>query len=457
MAALPGTWAVLVGFRLFGGRAMRIPFSLFFILALSPFGLWLPSPPAVAELSEVEREISAFAQASKEDAIALLEEVVNINSGTMNHEGVRRVADVFERELDALGFRTRWHDMSEVDRAGHLFAENNGGGTCQLLIGHLDTVFEADSEFQQFIRDGDFATGPGVNDMKGGDVVIVYALKALAQAGVLDDGKFIVALIGDEEKSGSPKSVSRSHLIDAAQRCDIALGFEIATSLNEATIARRGSSGWQLEVTGRQAHSSGIFSEDVGSGAVFETARILNAFHEDVRGEEYLTFNPGVIVGGTDVSYDPGVNRGSAAGKTNVVARRVVVHGGLRTISAEQEASARERMRAVVEQGNLPLTSAEITFSDGYPAMSPTEGNYELLSTLSKVSVDLGYGSVEAYDPGKRGAADVSFVADYVDAIDGIGAEGRGAHSPEESIDLSTLPMLIERAAILMYRLMEST
>jgi len=422
--------------------------ALIFIAAVIP-------AIALADLTPVEREISVFAREHKEAAIALLEEVVNINSGTMNHDGVKAVADVFDAELRGLGFDTRWHDMKEVNRAGHLFAENAGGGTCQLLIGHLDTVFEEDSEFQRFARDGDRATGPGVNDMKGGDVVIVYALKALEHAGVLDEGKFIVALIGDEEKSGSPKSVSRGHLVDAAQRCDVALGFEIATSLNAATIARRGSSGWRLAVSGRQAHSSGIFREDVGSGAIFEAARILTAFHEDVRGEQYLTFNPGVIVGGTHVTYDENLNRGTAAGKTNVVARNVVVHGGLRTISDDQLASARERMQAVVAQGNLPHTSAAIAFVDGYPAMPPTAGNRRLLSVLSEVSVDLGHGPVEAYDPGKRGAADVSFVAEYVDAIDGIGAEGQGAHSPEENIDLATLPMLIERAAILMYRLMQ--
>lgn len=410
--------------------------------------------PAFAELDDVERQIGEFARGSKQEAIALLQEVVDINSGTMNHEGVKAVAAVFQREFEALGMDTTWYDMSEVGRAGHLFAENAGGGKCQLLIGHLDTVFEADSEFQRFEREGDMARGPGVNDMKGGDVVIVYALKALERAGVLDDGKFIVALIGDEEKSGSPRSVSRRHLVEAAQRCDIALGFEIATSLNAATVARRGSSSWRLDVSGKRAHSSGVFSDAVGSGAIFEAARILDGFHENVRGEEYLTFNPGVILGGTTVDYDPEQNRGRVFGKTNVVAQTVVVHGGLRTISAEQEASARERMRSIVENGNLDETSAGITYYDGYPAMPPTPGNMRLLEVLSEVSEDLGYGPVEAYDPGKRGAADVSFVAEYVDAIDGIGAEGNGAHTPEENIDLSTLPMLIERAAVLMYRLM---
>ncbi|MCB1693762.1 MAG: M20/M25/M40 family metallo-hydrolase [Pseudomonadales bacterium] len=409
---------------------------------------------AQAELSATEQQIAKYARESGDDAIALLEQVVNINSGTMNFEGVHKVGDVFAEHLDELGFKTTWHDMGEVNRAGHLFAENAGGGNCELLIGHLDTVFEADSPFQRFTRNSNMAAGPGVNDMKGGDVVILFALKALAQAGVLDDGKFIVALIGDEEKSGSPKSISRRHLVDAAKRCDVALGFEIATSLGAATVARRGSSGWTLEVTGKRAHSSGIFSDEVGAGAVFETARILDRFYNEVRGEQYLTFNPGLILGGTAVEHDPEKNRGSAFGKTNVVAQRVVVDGGLRTISTEQESSARDKMRAITESGNLPMTSAKITFEDGYPSMPPTPGNMQLLDTLSQVSQDLGYGPVEAFDPGKRGAADVSFVAAYVDVLDGLGAEGNGAHTPDETIDLSTLPMLIQRAAVLMYRLM---
>ena len=314
-------------------------------------------------------------------------------------------------------------------------------------------MFEPDSPFQAFDRQGDHATGPGVNDMKGGDVVILYALKALKEVGVLDDLNLIVALIGDEEKSGSPKSISRYHLIEASKRCDIALGFEIATSLNAATVARRGSSGWRLDVSGKRAHSAGIFNDEVGSGAIFEAARILNQFHEQLTGEEYLTFNPGVILGGTDVDYDPSRNKGGTFGKTNVVAQSVVVHGGLRTISPAQEASARARMKAIVENNHLPKTSAQITFQDGYPSMPPTEGNMAVLANLSGVSVDLDQGEVVAFDPGKRGAADVSFVAGYVDVIDGVGAEGNGAHTLDESIDLATLPLLIQRAAILIHRL----
>ena len=408
-----------------------------------------------ADLTELENRIIAIAERDKESAIALLARTVNINSGTMNHLGVKAVGDIFAEEFQDLGLTTTWHDMSEVNRAGHLFAETAGesGSRCLLLIGHLDTVFEPDSPFQTFERQGDHATGPGVNDMKGGDVVILYALKALKEVGVLNDLNLIVALIGDEEKSGSPKSISRYHLIEASKRCDIALGFEIATSLNAATVARRGSSGWRLDVTGKRAHSAGIFNDEVGSGAIFEAARILNQFHEQLTGEEYLTFNPGVILGGTDVDYDPSRNKGGTFGKTNVVAQSVVVHGGLRTISPAQEASARARMKAIAENNHLPKTSAQITFQDGYPSMPPTEGNMAVLANLSGVSVDLDQGEVVAFDPGKRGAADVSFVAGYVDVIDGVGAEGNGAHTLDESIDLATLPFLIQRAAILIHRL----
>jgi len=355
--------------------------------------------------------------------------------------------------------KTHWYDMSEVNRAGHLFAETplvgdeSSNARCILLVGHLDTVFEADSSFQSFQREGDLARGPGVNDMKGGDVVIIQSLKALHSLGELHNKKIIVAMTGDEEKSGSPKSISRGHLVDAAKRCDIALGFETATSLSSATVARRGSSGWFLEVTGRRAHSSRIFSEEAGSGAIFEAARILNSFHENLRGEEFLTFNPGTILGGTDVDYDPSKNKGEVFGKTNVIAQKVVVHGGLRTISPEQEASARQKMKMIAENNHHNKTSAFIRFSDGYPSMPMTEGNLAVMSVLNQVSNDLGYGEIHAYDPGKRGAADVSFIAEYVDVIDGIGTEGNGAHTPDENVDLGTLPLLIQRAAILIHRL----
>jgi glutamate carboxypeptidase len=416
-------------------------------------------PTCAQGLDENERRMAEWIDAHAEAAITLLEETVNISSGTMNHDGVRAVGRVMRRELDALGLDTEWVEMpEEMNRAGHLFGRKlDGSGRKFVLIGHLDTVFEADDAFQGFARDGDVATGPGVDDMKSGNVVIVYALKALQATGRLDDIPVIVTYTGDEEKTGKPLAVSRKELIDAGQWADFGLGFESAIHVEGAdwaTIARRSSTGWVLTVEGKQAHSSGIFSEEDGAGAIFEAARILDAFYGEVRGEEYLTFNAGTIQGGTDVVYDAQQIRGTTFGKTNVIPGKVVVHGGMRTISQDQLERTRAAMRAVVAE-SLPHTSASIEFTDGYPPMFPTEGNRGLRVEMSAINEALGRGPMLELDPAKRGAADISFVAPYTDAIAGLGALGKGGHTPSESLDLTSLPLAIKRAAILIYRLSE--
>ena len=374
----------------------------------------------------------------------------------MNFAGVERVGQEFLEELEALGFDTRWIPMDAANRAGHVFAERQGGsGKTVLLIGHLDTVFEDDSPFQRWeLLDSVTAKGPGTEDMKGGDVVMLYALKALHAAGALDGTNIIVALTGDEESTGDPLELARRDLIEAGRRSDVALGFEGGVGgTNTATVARRGFTGWVLRVRGTPAHSSQIFREDLGSGAIYEAARILTGFHEELKGEQYLTFNPGLILGGTSVDFDNMQSRGTAFGKTNVIAEHALVAGDVRTISFEQRERAKERMREIVDR-HLPHTSAEIKFRDSYPPMAPTESNYELLAVLDRVSRDLGFGPIEPVDPGRRGAADVSFVATFVDAaLDGLGIVGSGGHTVEEKVDLRSFPIMAKRAAVLIYRL----
>ena len=414
------------------------------------------SAVAMADFSAEEQRMIDWIDAHAEDANSLLEETVNIGSGTMNHEGVQTVGVVMRRELDALGLETEWIEMPpEVNRAGHLVGRQERGGKKFLLIGHLDTVFESDDAFQSFERDGNIARGPGVDDMKSGNVIIVYALKALQEIGALDDLSVVVNYTGDEEKAGQPLAISRRDLIAAGKWADVSLGFESAINKDDkdwATVSRRSSSSWTLEVSGKQAHSSGVFGEDTGAGAVYEAARILTAFYEELRDEEFLTFNAANIQGGTDVSYDEQLNRGSAFGKTNVVPRKAYVHGDIRTISQEQLERVRDRMREIVAR-NLPHTSASIQFLDKYPSMSPTDGNHRLASVFSNINEDLGRGPMSILNPLDRGAADVSFVAPYSDSLAGLGALGDGGHTPDESLDLSSMSLGIKRAAILMYRL----
>lgn len=400
-------------------------------------------------LSTEEQRIAAYVDAHLEDAVRLLEQTVNIASATQNLEGVRSVGRAFQSEFRSLGFTSKWVEMPpQMSRAGHFFAEHTGTrGRRILLIGHLDTVLEG----KRFVRDGKVAHGNGTVDMKGGNIVLLYALKALHGAGALKGSRIIVFMTGDEENVGSPLEVSRRDLLEAARRSDVALGFEAGIE-NTATVARRGSSDWRLEVKATTGHSSGIFSPGVGSGAVFEASRIINAFYEQLRGEQYLTFNPSVIAGGTDVAFDNRDDKGTATGKTNVIAQTVVVRGDLRFISEQQREAAKAKMTEIVSR-SLPQTKSQITFEDNYPAMSPTPDNYALLKILDQASVDLGLGRVEAFDPGGRGAGDISFVAPFISGLDGLGARGGGSHTADEFVELDTLSIQIKRAALLIYRL----
>ncbi len=399
------------------------------------------------KLSSEEQKIITYIDAHKEDAVTWLEKIVNIESPTQNLKGVKDVGSAFKSEFDAIGFTTKWIEMpAEMKRAGHLVAELSGTkGKRILLLGHLDTVLSG----EKFHREGNRAFGTGSSDMKAGDIVMLYALKALQNAGALKDRQIIVMYTGDEEASGHPHEISRGDMFAAAKRSDLALSFEGAVR-NTATVGRRGASGWTLEVSGETGHSSGIFGERMGAGAIFEASRIINQFYEQLHGEKYLTFNPSVIVGGTDVALTN--SSGTATGKSNVVPQKVVVKGDLRFISEEQKEAARAKMREIVAK-NLPRTNAKISFEDGIPAMSPNDGNYALLKQLDQVSQDLGFGKIEALDPGERGAGDVAFISQIIPGLDGLGSKGANAHAPGEWTDLESMPMLIKRTAVLIYRL----
>jgi glutamate carboxypeptidase len=417
--------------------------------------------PAAAQgkgsLSKVERKIVSAVDRHNDAALELLIRVVNINSGTMNFAGVRQVGDVFRAQFDSLGFTTRWVDGSSFGRAGHLVAEHPGPGPKLLLIGHLDTVFPPESPFQKFERlDDSTARGPGVIDMKGGDVIVVYALRALKEAGLLDKMNIVVVFDGDEEDSGSPLSEARRALTDAAQGAAAALGFEDgAADPRTAVISRRSAGSWLLKSTGTPAHSSQIFTPSVGAGAVFEASRVLDEFYKQLAGEQYLTFNPGVIVGGTMVDLDTTLTKGTADGKHNVVAEYAEVGGDLRALTPEQLEQAQKTMRDIVAK-SLPNTKSEITFLEAYPPMAPTDGNKRLLAMYDQASRDLGFGPVEAVDPSRAGAADVSFVAKSVPmAIDGLGLSGHDDHTERETADLRMLAPLTKRAALLIHRLTE--
>ncbi|WP_332656697.1 M20/M25/M40 family metallo-hydrolase [Brevundimonas sp.] len=426
---------------------MRLILTALLCLALPGAAMAQATPAEQAMMQTIEREHDRH--------IDLLERLVNQNSGTLNLPGVRAVGEMVRAELEPLGFAVRWVDMSETGRAGHLVATHPGRGRNVLLIGHLDTVFEVDSPFQRFERDGSRAVGPGIGDDKGGVVVIVAALRAMQAAGTLDDANVTIVLTGDEERVGSPVAVARRDLIEAGRAADFALEFEnlaIDDGAEFGTVARRSSTNWTLTATGRTGHSSGVFNDTLGYGAIYETARILDGFRRELP-EPNLTYNVGVIAGGTPAEIDAEGFNVTASGKTNIVASTAIARGDLRTLTREQDERVRARMLAIVDD-HLPHTEAELEFADtSYPPMAPTDGNRVLLARLNAVNRDLGLPEMAEFDPARRGAADSGFVAGDVDTLGGLGIAGGGAHAEGEWVDLDSLVRQSQRAAALISRL----
>lgn len=416
---------------------------ILFACALSPGG-------HANGLTEPERRVVAAVEARAEAFAALLAETVDVASATENPAGVRAVGEVYAREYRRLGFATEWAELPPaMNRGGHFVARHPGrpGTPRLLLIGHLDTVLQG----EPFRREGTRAYGSGTADMKGGNLIALEAVRALAATGQLEDMDVTVVYTGDEEDPAPPLSVARQALQQAAQSADVALGFEGAAE-GKAVTARRGIGSWRLSVSGIQGHSSGIFG-DRGYGAIFEAARIIDRFRTELR-EANLTFNPSVILGGTNVTYASADKRGTADGKTNVIPRDVQVEGDIRFLGAPQLQAAERRMRAIVSAG-LPGTSATLEVVAEYPSMAPNPRSERALGVLDAVSRDLGAGPIVAQPPMERGAGDIAFVCEdgRLACLDGLGALGDNDHAPGEYLELDALPMQVKRAAVLMYRL----
>ncbi|HEX2764022.1 MAG TPA: M20/M25/M40 family metallo-hydrolase [Allosphingosinicella sp.] len=429
-----------------------------FFLSTLALSLLAVEAPAAAKLSPAEQNMVRTVEREQPRTLALLEKLVNQNSGSRNLPGVEAVGRMMRAELEALGFQVRWVPMTEAGRAGHLIAthKGNGRGKRMLLIGHLDTVFEPDSPFQLFtLKDAGTAEGPGVGDDKGGIVVMVAALRAMQAAGTLKAADIEIVLTGDEEDAGEPIAIARRDLVAAGSRNDVALDFEgLAQEAGRdmGSIARRGAAAWQVAARGRTGHSSGIFGKASGNGAIYELARILDAFRTELP-EPNLTFNTGLIVGGATAALDEARIRGSATGKTNIIPAVAIARGDLRALSLEQQDRVKAKMQAIVAR-HLPGSEAEIAFDDhAYPPMAPTPASRALLARLNAINADLGLAAMGELDPLKRGAGDIGFVAHLLPGLVGLGPGGEGSHAPGETIEVPTLWRQAKRAAILMTRL----
>ena len=373
-----------------------------------------------------------------------LKTLVNINSHTLNPAGVYAVGEALRPRFEAMGFEASWHKNTDPDFGDHLFLSHPGQGKHILLLGHLDTVYPISSHFQRYEEKEDKAIGPGVYDMKGGLLVILYALEALHAEGKLSGKHITVALLGDEEQTSQPWEVSRQALLKTAQTADVAIGFEFARADNVAVIERRGTTNWTLEVKAQGGHSSRVGQAECGFGAIYHAARILNCMHEEMIKHSGMTLNPGRIAGGSMVN-EQGADV-HVAGPSNIIATHAIAHGDMRFTHMGQFDDVVKSMQHHLKNLHDEHVKATLTFSSPKPAMERKPGNEKLLNMISEISVSLDHEPVHAVDRMIAGASDMNMVSPYIPAcIDSLGVLGGGAHSEHEWMDIESFPFVVER------------
>lgn len=363
-----------------------------------------------------------------------LRTLVDINTGIDNPAGRLRALGKLERFWTGLGFETE-----HVKRPGelqHLICRRPSpkgpAAPKVLLLGHIDTVFDASTTFLSFTREGPWARGPGVGDMKGGIVVAQAALEALAHIGRLNDFDWVVVHNADEEVQ-SP--TSRDLIEAAAADRDLCLDFEVGRESGAIVRSRAGVGRYFITVNGRAAHAGMHHRE--GANAIVALADIVQRVSAltDYRGQ--TTVNVGVFRGGS---------------KRNVVAEQARCEVDVRIRDEAEGERIDAAIRAICAKTSVPGTKAEVVGGIGRPPWRRFAGSDRLVQHFIDVAADLGV-NLHAEDTG--GGSDASLVAALgVPTVDGLGPVGAGVHTEQERIQLYTL---VERAklvaaALLLYK-----
>ena len=358
-----------------------------------------------------------------DEMCALLEEVVLINSHTANKAGVDAVGRVFRRELEAIGLKV--DTMPEPDHGDLLIASSQAARDSGnlMLCGHMDTVFPADSSFNWFrVQDGK-CFGPGVADMKGGLVAALYALKLLAEEGLLHDIALKFLLNSDEE-TGSP--VSGPLIRELATQSSAALVFECGGDKGQVVTGRKGKLGLRLEVTGQAGHA--------GYPGAIKASALLELAHKIIALEDLNGLTPGLTLN---------VGRAQGGSAPNVIAERAEALIDIRLPDAESETELNEEIERIVSAVQVRGTSSVISPTSGRPAMEASQANLDLFARLKPIAAGLG---IELDHEYRGGVSDANYIAaQKTPVLDGLGPVGGNDHSELEFINQHSLA---ERAAL---------
>ena len=360
------------------------------------------------------------------EAIALLEKLVNQDSGTYDRAAVNRVGDLLADACTDLGFAVQ--RIQQTEFGDHILAARPGtdAGKSLLCIGHMDTVFPLGTAAARPFRiQGGRATGPGVVDMKGGLTVLIFALRALAVTeSPVGRTLGVSILINSDEEIGSP--TSRQTFVDLARRHQGAIVLEPARPNGECVIGRKGVGHYRVEVFGRQAHAGS--QPELGINAIWELANkvcAMQALNDPDRG---TTVNVGVVRGGE---------------RSNVVPDYAFADVDLRIWSPEEAGRVTRAFQDIAKRATIPGARGALRGEISMPPWPTNDGTRRMLAVLNDAGSGLGlrFAGVTT-----GGGSDGNRTAQLIPTLDGLGAVGSKMHSPDEYLEV---PSLRERAALL--------
>ncbi len=364
--------------------------------------------------------------------LALLEEVVNIDSGSYDRAGVEAGGERFRRFFEEQGIPVAIHPNDTFGDALEAQVAGSGGSNKPIvLMGHRDTVFpKGESARRPFRIEDGRAYGPGVCDMKAGLVMNAFVLAAFHRFGGAPAP--LIGLITSDEEIGSPNC--RPIIEDTARNARAVLNSEPGRPSGNIVTGRKGGVFMRLEVSGKAAHSGGNFKE--GISAIGELAHKITALHAITDLDRGTTVNVGLIAGGQSV---------------NTVAPLAEAHIDLRYVTPPDRADAMARIAAIVEEATVAGTTASLDIRGEFYPLVQDEGSKALFSVYRETSAGLGL-SVEGEFAG--GCADSGFTASVgCPTLCAVGPIGGKAHSPEEYLEVDSMVPRAQAMALTIARL----
>jgi glutamate carboxypeptidase len=359
-------------------------------------------------------------QSYQNELLQRLELLVNIDSGTGQAEGINSIISYLEQWLSDIGFEVTLYNSTSY--GNNLVARRIGSGHLRLLlVGHVDTVYPQGAAATQpfHIRDG-IAYGPGVIDMKSGDLMGMYVLQALLELGFEEYNELIFVFNNDEE-IGSTGSAPL--LRDIARQVDVGLVLESSRSIEIVTRARKGAEKYELEVVGVPAHSGA--EPNRGRSAVIELAHKMIAIHHLNSVFPGVTFN---------------VTRISSSEPLNVVPDSARCSISVRAFNQRGLDLAAKALDQIAAGCSVPDTHTRLTRIRGRVAYEATPQVMHLVEIAQSEAKGLG---IELVSEAKGGVSDANLLMEVgVPTLDSLGPVGGGMHDlKREHLRLDSIPL----------------